>query len=334
MTINGLLIAADPWSSVTTSQPLQLAEVGNRSLLAHALETFAEVGIAHACVATTPDACEDVRRELGDGGRFGLSVTYVVRPRPLHALDALLACGETLAGSAVLVHSGDTIRSPAVSVAVDRFVRERLDALFIVSGAPTEGTGLAGRAPTGIQLFGPRVAVAAGAVAPSSRGVVELADAVRWMRERDGKVAFEHADGWWSYRGDLDDLLEGNRLLLDSLTPACADARLSNCRIQGRVAIHPSAVVDSTTIRGPALIGAGADIRDAYIGPYTAIGDDVQLHGAELEYSIVHRGARVEHVGRRLEASVIGPGAQISSDFSLPKALRLRIGENAVVCVS
>ena len=61
-------------------------------------------------------------------------------------------------------------------------------------------------------------------------------------------------------------------------------------------------------VRGPAVIGAGAMLEDAYIGPYTSIGDGVRVEGAEIEHSIVLAGAVIEHLGGRLEASVVGRG--------------------------
>ena len=96
--------------------------------------------------------------------------------------------------------------------------------------------------------------------------------------------------------------------------------------------IHPTAKIEASTIRGPVVVGAEARIQEAYIGPYTSIGDRVEIHGAEIENSIILSGARIEYVGRRIEASIVGVNARISRDFSLPKALRLWIGDNAEVC--
>ena len=56
--------------------------------------------------------------------------------------------------------------------------------------------------------------------------------------------------------------------------------------------IEEGARLERTTVRGPAVIGAGARLADAYIGPYTAIGDDVTIEHAELEHSIVLSGSR------------------------------------------
>ena len=53
------------------------------------------------------------------------------------------------------------------------------------------------------------------------------------------------------------------------------DGELVDSRVEGRVAVEEGARLERTTVRGPAIIGRGARITDAYIGPYTAIGDEV-----------------------------------------------------------
>jgi glucose-1-phosphate thymidylyltransferase len=100
------------------------------------------------------------------------------------------------------------------------------------------------------------------------------------------------------------------------------------------VAIHPSARVESTVIRGPVVVGPRARISDAYIGPYTSIGPEVEVEGAEVEHSIIFAGASVSHLGGRLEGSVIGPKARVFRDFRLPKALRVQVGEQAEISLS
>jgi glucose-1-phosphate thymidylyltransferase len=87
-------------------------------------------------------------------------------------------------------------------------------------------------------------------------------------------------------------------------------------------------------VRGPAVIAAGAHLRQAYVGPYTSIGEDVLIEGAEIEHSIILAGASITHLGGRLEASVVGPRARVFRDFRLPKAMRLNIGEGAEVSLA
>ena len=86
-------------------------------------------------------------------------------------------------------------------------------------------------------------------------------------------------------------------------------------------------------IIGPVIIGADALIADSYIGPHTSIAERVRIEGAELERSIVLADASVLHVGGRLVASIVGREARIFRDFSMPRALRLQVGDGDEVAL-
>ncbi len=92
-------------------------------------------------------------------------------------------------------------------------------------------------------------------------------------------------------------------------------------------------MVKSSVIVGPVIIGAEAVISDSYIGPHTSIAERVRIEGAEVERSIVHADASVMHVGGRLVASVVGSRARIFRDFSVPRALRLHVGDGDEVAL-
>ncbi len=104
--------------------------------------------------------------------------------------------------------------------------------------------------------------------------------------------------------------------------------------IQGPVDIHPDARVKSSVVRGPVVIGAGAQITDAYIGPYTSIAERVEVAGAEVEHSMILAGARIQHLRDRLEASIVGPNARVYREFRLPRGLRLEVGRSAEVSLN
>ena len=70
--------------------------------------------------------------------------------------------------------------------------------------------------------------------------------------------------------------------------------------------IGAGAKLERSVVRGPAVIGPGAHVEDAYIGPYTSIGDDVHVRRSEVEHSIVLSGSVVEDLGTRMEASLLG----------------------------
>ena len=90
----------------------------------------------------------------------------------------------------------------------------------------------------------------------------------------------------------------------------------------------------STLVRGPAVIGPGVRLNDVYIGPYTSIGANVTIEGAEIEHSLILDGAEVRYPGQRLTTSIIGPRARLVRDFHLPRGMRVAVGADAVVALS
>ena len=154
-------------------------------------------------------------------------------------------------------------------------------------------------------------------------GIVALVD-------RGLRVDPHIVHGWWKDTGQVQDMLEANRLILDDLTPH-VDGELVDSRVEGRVVVAAGARLERTTVRGPAVIGAGSHLVDAYIGPYTAIGENVTIESAELEHSIVMSGSRISQVDHRIEASLIGKDVKITKGPALPKAYRFVVGDSADV---
>ena len=82
-------------------------------------------------------------------------------------------------------------------------------------------------------------------------------------------------------------MLEANRLILDDLEERI-EGELVDSRVEGRVVIEAGArarALDRARPRDHRR--AARAIMDAYIGPYTAIGEDVTIEQAEIEHSIV-----------------------------------------------
>src|SRR4051794_38653294 len=138
----------------------------------------------------------------------------------------------------------------------------------------------------------------------------------------------------WRYDVTVDGVLDANTIALDALKRGRVGVDHCNASIQGRVHIDPSAELDGAKLRGPVFIGPGARLVETYVGPYTTVGAGVTLEGVEIEHSIVLPEAQIRYPGRRLEASLVGEGAQIGRDYSLPSALRLRVGPGSEIQLS
>src|SRR5436309_3375341 len=115
---------------------------------------------------------------------------------------------------------------------------------------------------------------------------LEITDAIQVLIDRSLRVEPHIVKGWWKDTGRLEDILEANRLILEDLEPR-VEGELIDTQIEGRVVVEKGARLERATVRGPAIIGAGAKISDAYVGPYSAIDANVTIERAEVEHSII-----------------------------------------------
>ena len=81
------------------------------------------------------------------------------------------------------------------------------------------------------------------------------------------------------------------------------------------------------------IIGAGVRLVDAYVGPYTAVGDDCLIESAEVEHSILLAGCEIRGLDLRIESSLCGRNVRIGRDARQPRAYRLMLGDNSEVRV-
>jgi glucose-1-phosphate thymidylyltransferase len=159
---------------------------------------------------------------------------------------------------------------------------------------------------------------------------LEITDAIQYLIDHGYIVRYHTITGWWKDTGSLDALLEANRLVLEDLETA-VEGELIESQLHGRVAIGKGSRIVRSTLRGPAIIGQNCLLQDCYIGPFTSIGDGVQLHACEIEYSIVLDGTRIEQIEPRIEHSLLGKNVVVSGKVRRPRALRLMLGDSSSV---
>jgi glucose-1-phosphate thymidylyltransferase len=308
-----------PWPSVGVATR-QLAPVANRPVLFHHLDALQSAGVTEAAIVTDGITGANIRGAVGDGSDWELELTHL----EYHGTSNVLACSSVAAfvGTApVVVQHGDVLLRERISALGDDFAEHELDALILCPG-PKAAHGAAG------YILGPDMHQRL-----RDDGAA-LDDVLQRLRISGSRIGVREVDACMPCRGGADELLEANRRMLELLSPGCRGERVFDSEIQGPVALHPSAEVRASVVRGPVAIGPGARISNAYIGPYTSIGAGVDLDCVEIEHSIVLEGAQVRYLEARVEGSVIGPGARVSRDFRLPRAMRLSIGEGAQVSVS
>jgi glucose-1-phosphate thymidylyltransferase len=182
----------------------------------------------------------------------------------------------------------------------------------------------------GVYMFSPAIMESAKAIRPSGRGELEITDAIQHLIDRGLTVEPHEVTGWWKDTGRLEDVLEANRLVLDVLEPR-REGELVDSTLEGRVVVEAGARLVRSAVRGPAIIGAGAVIEDAYIGPYSAISARVVVRRAEVEHSILLEDSRVQDLDARVESSLIGRDVAIVRSDSKPRAYRFMVGDSSSI---
>ena len=320
--------------------------LANRALVRYAAESLVACGITDVAVAVSPATVNDVGSLIGDGSAFGARFHYLELAETTTVLDTLAAAREVIGEHPLLVHSGDAVVGTGLREAVEDFAHERADVVLLSEASHSfpqaSLVGVRGwRGGHGgfaeLEHVAPAALVSNAALreaASFSAETTTIGGTVAALAEAGVKVAGRVLDGCWCYAPDHDHLLEGNRMILDDLPHMPAEAELGSVRVEGRVAIHPDANLERTTIRGPAVIGGGAELVDTFIGPYTSIGAGARLDGAEVDHSIILERACIHHLGQRLETSIIGAEAKIQRDFGMPTALKLSIGRGSSVTLA
>jgi glucose-1-phosphate thymidylyltransferase len=184
----------------------------------------------------------------------------------------------------------------------------------------------------GVYMFTAQIHAAARAISPSGRGELEITDAIQQLLDGGKRVESHIVRGWWKDTGRLEDMLEANRLILDNLIGR-VEGELIDSRVDGRVVVEAGARLERTTVRGPAIIGAGARLSDCYVGPYTAVGERCTIAGSEVEHSILLAGCTVSELDGRIESSLLGRNVTVRRGERQPRAYRFMVGDNSDISI-
>ena len=186
----------------------------------------------------------------------------------------------------------------------------------------------------GVYFFSNIIHQAIDHIQPSARGELEITDAIQCLIDQQKQVSACNLQGWWLDTGKKDDLLEANRLILDTYlqTSIAIDSQIDQqTKISGRVQIGHGSIINNSTIRGPVIIGDNCHLENCFIGPYTSIGNNSTLIESDLEHSVILESARIEKIHQRIIDSLIGQRANLTIAPHHPKALRLLIGDDSQI---
>jgi glucose-1-phosphate thymidylyltransferase len=335
---------------LTYTSAKQLVPVANKPVLFYGLEAMADAGIRQVGIVVGDTAAE-IRAAVGDGSRWGLEVTYIEQDAPRGLAHAVLISEPYLGDEPFVMYLGDNLLNRGIRHFVEQFAAARPAAQILLTHVPDpqmfgvaelrdgKVVGLVEKpkvpksdlALVGVYMFGPAIFDAVKRIRPSFRNELEITDAIQDLIDHGLEVRPHIVDGWWKDTGKLEDMLEANRLILDTLDRRIEGTIDAASRVEGKVVIEPGAVIERSVVRGPAIIGARARIIHAYVGPFTSIMNDVEIRDAEIEHSIVLEGSVISDLQNRVEDSLIGRNVRIYREPVKPSAYRFMLGDNSEV---
>jgi len=335
---------------LTYTSAKQLVPVANKPVLFYGIEALAEAGIREIGIVVG-DTQAEIRAAVGDGSRWGVAVTYIEQDAPRGLAHAVLISEPFIGRDPFVMYLGDNLLNKGIVPFVDEFVREQPAAQILLAKVPDpQMFGVAelrdghvvrlvekpkepqsDLALVGVYMFSPEVFASVRRITPSFRNELEITDAIQDLIDRGLTVRPHIVNGWWKDTGKLEDMLEANRLILDTLERRVEGTVDAQSRIEGKVVIEPGATIERSVVRGPAIIGARAKIVHAYVGPFTAIMNDVEIRDSEIEHSIVLEGSVISDLANRVIDSLIGRNVKISRVPVKPSAYRFMLGDNSEV---
>ena len=337
---------------LTYTSAKQLVPVANKPVLFYGIEALVAAGIKDIGIVVG-DTQAEIRAAVGDGAAWGAKVSYIEQDAPRGLAHAVKISQDFIGNDPFVMYLGDNLLNRGIVEFVEQFVKEKPAAQILLTPVPDpqmfgvaelEGDKVrrlvekpkepkSNLALVGVYMFGPEIFNSVKNIKPSFRNELEITDAIQDLIDRGLRVNPHLVSGWWKDTGKLEDMLEANRLILETLTTRIEGKVDAASRIEGIVVIENGAIVESSVVRGPAVIGPGARIVNAYVGPFTSIGRDVEINRSEIEHSIVLEGSLIHDLETRVSDSLIGRGVKIHRLPLKPVAHRFMLGDNSEVWI-
>jgi len=349
--MKGLILSGGKGSRLrpfTYTGAKQLIPLANKPVLFYAIENLRDAGITEIGIVVG-DTAEQVRATVGDGSALGVKVTYIEQDAPRGIAHAIRVAEPFIGTASFALYLGDNFILGGIESFAEQFRSGDASAQILLH--PVENPQEFGIAelegdqvvrvvekpkepPTnlaviGIYFFDQNVFKAVHSIQPSARGELEITDTIQWLIDMGKPVRADSVRGYWIDTGKMADILEANRMVLDSLAASNAGTVSDGSRIEGKVVIERGASIENSVVRGPAIIGRNTRIVDSYVGPFTSIYHDCTVLNSEISASIVLEHTRIESVGHRIEESMIGRNVELIGGNTKPRGYRLTLGDHS-----
>jgi bifunctional UDP-N-acetylglucosamine pyrophosphorylase/glucosamine-1-phosphate N-acetyltransferase len=301
--------------------------LANRPMTEHLVLAAREAGITNF-IFVVGYGEREIRRHFGDGANWGVSISYAPQRHQMGTADALKSVRGLVSGK-FLALNGDMIvtshdlaclarcSSPCMSISSTDHPSDygvvTVENGNVVSLEEKTSHPKSNLINAGAYLFDTGIFELVDQVRPSSRGELELTDALGILI-REGRLSAYQLSSWMDV-GHPWDMLDANATLMAGMASENRGVVEEGVSLSGPVFIGEGTVIKpGTCIEGPCIIGKDCRIGPhAYIRGSTSIGDNCHIgHCTELKNSIVMNGTKIPHFNY-VGDSVIGSGCNFGA---------------------
>ena len=225
---------------LTYTSPKHLLHIANKPMSQYALEDLKNVGIHDIAIVVGDVYPEKVKEYYGNGKEFGVNITYIYQEKPKGISHAISLCKEFVGDDKFIVYLGDNVLRKSLTDYTKKFSSSGLDAMILLCEVDNPSKfGVAyidkenslkiksiiekPKNPTsnlaviGVYFLTPKIFDIIDDLKPSSRGELEITDALQLLMDKGNMIAYDTVTGWWKDTGTPEDIIHANRLVLDSI---------------------------------------------------------------------------------------------------------------------
>lgn len=337
---------------LTYTSAKHLIPLANKPALEYGIEKIAECGIKEIGIIIGEETGTDISKAIGQGERWGIKISYILQSEALGLAHAVQVARNFLQDDPFLMFLGDNLLKNSIITYAKNFEQKKPQAFVLLTRVenPTQfgvvelkdnkivrlvekpkipKTDLA---LIGVYFFDRTIHQAIDNIKPSTRGELEITDAIQWLIDNHYNVEAEIIEGWWKDTGKPEDIIEANRLILEDISRDLGQAIIDNkSKVFGRVNLAKNVEIINSTILGPVIIGENARIINSYIGPFTSLSQGVEVVNSEIEYSVVMASTQIRNVKHRMQNCLIGKDVSIYRSEDMPAVYEFILADDSRV---
>ena len=323
---------------LTHTGPKQLLPIANKPMSQYALEDLRNVGIDDIAIILGDIYPEKVKEYYGNGEKFGVNITYIYQEKPKGISHAIRLCKEFVGNDKFIVYLGDNVLRKNLTDYTKKFSSSDLDAMILLCEVDNPSkfgvayvdkddsskikniiekpkNSTSNLAVIGVYFLTPKIFGIIDNLKPSSRGELEITDALQLLMDKGNTIAHDVVTGWWKDTGTPEDIIHANRLVLDSIGTENQFLAEKDISTKGNIIIGSNTnISQDSSITGPAIIGKNCKIESGVrLGPYVSIGDGCTLENCSIENSIIMENCRID-AQVNLVSSIIAQSSQIDGN--------------------